>query len=57
MELVYSASRQSQSRLGQRVFTWDGFTKGNSTAPTGIYLFILTLPGRTVTGKFALVRR
>jgi hypothetical protein len=57
MELVYSASRQSQSRLGQRVFTWDGMTKGNSVAPTGIYIFVLTLPGRTVTGKFALVRR
>ena len=57
MELVYSISRQSQSRLGQRVFTWDGITKGNSVAPTGIYLFVLTLPGRTVTGKFALVRR
>jgi hypothetical protein len=57
MELVYSASRQTQSRLGQRVFTWDGTTKANSVAPTGIYLFVLTLPGRTVTGKFALVRR
>jgi hypothetical protein len=57
MELVYSASRQSQWRLGQRVFTWDGMTKRNSTAPTGIYLFVLTLPDRTVTGKFALVRR
>jgi hypothetical protein len=57
MELVYSAPLQTQSRLGQRVFTWDGRTKGGSAAPTGIYLFVLTLPGRTVTGKFALVRR
>ncbi len=57
MELVYSAPRQSQSRLGQRVFTWDGVTRGNSTAPTGVYIFVLTLPGRTVRGKFALVRR
>jgi hypothetical protein len=57
MELVYSASRQTQSRLGQRVFTWDGMTKANSAAPTGVYIFVLTLPGRTVTGKLALVRR
>jgi hypothetical protein len=57
MELVYSSSRQSQARLGQRVMTWDGVTNGNSVAPTGVYIFVLTLPGRTVTGKFALVRR
>jgi hypothetical protein len=57
MELVYSASRQTVSRLGQRVFTWDGMTNRNSPAPTGIYLFVLTLPGKTVTGKFAVVRR
>lgn len=57
MELVYSASLQTQSRLGQRVFAWDGRTNRNTLSPSGIYLFVLTLPGRTVTGKFALVRR
>ena len=57
MELVYSGSFQTQWRLGQRVISWNGMTKGNSAAPTGIYLFVLTLPGRTVTGKFAVVRR
>ncbi len=57
MELVYSATLQSQWRLGQRVLTWDGVTKSKGAAPTGIYLFVLSLPGRTVTGKFALVRR
>jgi len=57
MELVYTGSPETKWRLGQRVFTWDGITKGNSVAPTGIYLFVLSLPGRTVTGKFALVRR
>lgn len=57
MELVYAASIPTQQRLGQRVFTWNGMTKGNSPAPTGVYVFVLTLGDRTVTGKFALVRR
>jgi hypothetical protein len=57
MELVYSRFVQTQSRLGQRVFTWDGLTNRNAVAPTGVYIFVLSLPGRTVTGKFALVRR
>jgi len=57
MELVYSRSLQTQTRLGQRVFTWDGLTNRNAVAPTGVYIFVLSLPGRTVTGKIALVRR
>jgi len=57
MELVYSRFLQTQSRLGQRVFAWDGLTNRNAVAPTGVYIFVLSLPGRTVTGKFALVRR
>ena len=57
MELVYTASMQTQQRLGQRVFTWNGMTTGNRLSPTGVYVFVLTLPDRTVTGKFALVRR
>ncbi len=57
MELVYNGSLQTQSRLGQRVFTWNGLTNRNTVAPTGVYIFVLSLPGRTVTGKVALVRR
>ncbi len=57
MELVYSASLQTQTRLGQRVFAWDGMTRGNVQASTGIYVFVLSVPGRTITGKFAVVRR
>ncbi len=57
MELVFTGPVQTQTRLGQRVVTWDGMTRGNSAAPTGVYLFVLSLPGRTVTGKFAVVRR
>jgi len=57
MELVYNGPQQAQGRLGQRVFTWDGRTNSGRTAPTGVYLFFLSLHGRTVTGKFALVRQ
>jgi hypothetical protein len=57
MDLVYNGWAQTQSRLGQRVFSWDGRTNRNILAPTGVYIFFLALPGRTVTGKFAVVRR
>jgi hypothetical protein len=57
MELVYSGSLQTQWRLGQRVIAWNGVTNRNTMAPSGVYIFVLTLPGRTLTGKFALVRR
>jgi len=57
MELVYNGALQTQLRLGQRVFAWDGRTNSGRTAPTGVYVFVLSLPGRRVTGKFALVRQ
>ena len=57
MELVYNGQQQPQARLGQNVLTWDGRTNSGREAPTGVYLFMLSLPGRRVTGKFALVRQ
>ena len=57
MELMYSAHQQVSSRLGQQVFVWNGKTNAGRAAQSGIYLFMLDLGGRTVTGKFALLRK
>jgi len=57
MELVYNGFQQSAPRLGQRVLSWNGISNSGRQAPTGVYIFFLSLPGRTVTGKFALVRQ
>jgi len=57
MELMYSAHQQVSSRLGQQVFVWNGKTNSGRAAQSGIYLFMLDIGGRTVTGKFALLRK
>jgi flagellar hook assembly protein FlgD len=57
MDLVYHAHQQLTSRAGQTVFVWDGRTSGGNAANTGIYVFVLGLGNRTVTGKIALVRK
>jgi hypothetical protein len=39
----------------RRFFTWDGRTVGGQFAPSGIYLYVLTLSdGRRLMGKFAV---
>jgi len=58
MELVYSSYQQSSGKFRNiPSFEWNGKTSGGELARSGIYLFVLDLPGRTVTGKIAVVRR
>ena len=57
MDLIYTGSQESKMYFGKRVFSWDGMTDKNSPARSGIYIFVLTLPGRSLTGKIALFRR
>ena len=57
MVLVYQAELQSTLRMGKRVFSWDGRTNDNTAAQTGVYIYVLSLEDRTVTGKIALVRK
>lgn len=57
MDLVYSAHQQVTSRLGQQVFVWNGRSTSGGTVQSGIYLFVLDLGSRTVTGKVALLRK
>jgi len=57
MDLVYNAHQQLSSRLGQSVFVWNGRTSTGNAVNSGIYIFVLGLGNRTVTGKIAHVRR
>jgi len=56
MDLVFSAAEASAVKFGKPMFTWDGQTRDNKPARSGIYLFVLAIPGKTVTGKIALIR-
>ena len=57
MNLVYNGHQHLTSRLGQAVFVWNGRTSSGSSVNSGIYLFVLNLGTRIVTGKIALVRK
>ena len=57
MEQLYSAHQFTHSYLGHSVFSWDGKTNSGGRVATGIYVFVLNLPDRTVTGKFAVLRK
>jgi hypothetical protein len=46
----------SASHLGRQMFSWDGRIADGSIAPTGVYVFVIELPGRRVIGKIPVVR-
>jgi hypothetical protein len=41
---------------GTQVVLWDGTTDRGVPAGSGVYIFVITLPDRTLTGKVAVVR-
>lgn len=55
-ERVATVEGVSSSFNGTQVVSWDGKTDRGSMAGSGIYVFVLTLPDRTLTGKVAVVR-
>jgi flagellar hook assembly protein FlgD len=57
MELVYRSQQVTRKHLGRPVFAWDGTTDRGVNATTGIYVFVIQLPDRIVTGKLAVVNR
>ncbi len=57
MERVYSATLTSTFVLGKYAFGWSGRNDDNIPAPSGVYLFYLELPDKTIKGKFALIRK
>jgi len=46
----------STAHLGRQMFTWNGRTNDGTFASTGVYLFVIELPGGRVTGKIPVVR-
>jgi hypothetical protein len=57
MTLVYASSEVTPTLYqGRAVFTWDGRTNFNEVAPTGVYVFVVELHDRRVTGKIALLK-
>jgi hypothetical protein len=57
MDLVRTMAVRSLLVLGRQTIEWDGRVESGAVASTGVYLFVLELPDRTLTGKIALVRR
>ena len=57
MDLVYSIAKHSTIANGRQVFEWDGKNDDRAVVSSGIYLFVLTLADRTITGKLAVIRK
>lgn len=57
MDLVRTMPVRSFLVLGRQTIEWDGRLDSGAVASTGVYLFVLELRARTLTGKIALVRR
>ncbi len=57
MDLVSSTTVYSRSQQGRQVFQWSGKQDSGETARSGIYLFVLNLPGQTLRGKIALIAK
>jgi hypothetical protein len=58
MDLVYATGNvTSTTYLDRQMFFWDGSGNGGSTVPSGVYIYVIDLGDRRVTGKIALVRR
>ena len=56
MDLIYSAAQTSVVKGGKSMFTWNGHAHDDNPAKSGIYVFVLSIPGKTITGKIALIR-
>lgn len=58
MDLVFSAEENAATNsLSKQLFFWDGTTLHNELARSGVYIFVLSIPGKTITGKIALIRK
>lgn len=57
MDRVYGASQVSTPHVGRQVFSWNGRTDKGTEATSGIYMYVISLIDRSVTGKIALLRK
>jgi hypothetical protein len=56
MDLVFDAGLTSQSVRGRQAFEWTGRTNNGELAESGVYILVVNLNDRVVTGKVALIR-
>jgi hypothetical protein len=56
MDLVFDAGMMSHSVRGRQAFEWTGRTNTGELAESGVYVFVVNLQNRVVTGKVALIR-
>ncbi len=54
---ISSSETAASLRLGNYVVTWNGLTDDGAIAPSGVYIFVVDLPDRRLTGKIALIRK
>ena len=58
MDRVYESGPVRSSGVTRQLFSWDGRTSSGQSAPTGIYIYVLSLDGgKTVRGKIAVLRK
>jgi len=57
MDRVFSQTVTSQSLGGIQVMQWEGKHDNGENAGSGIYLYVIGLPDRVLTGKLAIIRR
>jgi hypothetical protein len=57
MELVYSAEKSAEQKLGRTVVSWDGKSSAGTLAASGVYFFVLDAADKSTTGKFVIVRK
>lgn len=55
-ERVATVDGFSSAFNGTQVVSWDGRTVHGAMAGSGVYIFVVSLPDRTLTGKLALIR-
>lgn len=55
-ELVYSKVEESRSQYGKPVILWDGRDSKGNFVPSGIYIYLISLPGKELKGKIAVVK-
>ncbi|MGB6033308.1 MAG: FlgD immunoglobulin-like domain containing protein, partial [Bacteroidota bacterium] len=56
MDLVFDAGMVSHSVRGRQAFEWSGRTNDGEAAESGVYVLVVSLKDRVVTGKVALIR-
>jgi hypothetical protein len=57
-DLVYAADACASTwYLDHQMFFWDGTGSDGSLVPSGVYVYVIDIGDRRVTGKIALVRR